>query len=84
MKGNGPQLTQAMQFIPNKPVIDTGYVLIGRAAEDLISQFSSSINDFKAGKFFFIHPCIFRSNTYFFHLQFPLLIYHYVLFTLLL
>ncbi len=68
MKGNGPELTQAMPFIPNKPVIDAGDVVIGRATKHLIRQLSSSINDFKAGKFFFIHPCIFRSNTYFFHL----------------
>lgn len=68
MKGNGPEFTQAMQFIPNKPVIDTGDVVIGRAAEDLVRQLSSSINDFKAGEFFFIHPCIFSFTTDFFHL----------------
>lgn len=73
-----------MPFIPDKPVIDAGDVVIGRAAEDLVRQLSSSINDFEAGKFFFIHPCIFSFTTYFFHLQFPLLINHYVLFTLLL
>jgi len=84
MKGNGPELTQAMQFIPNKPVIDAGDVVIGRAVEGLIGQLSSSINDFKAGEIFFIHPRIFSFTTDFFHLQFPLLIYHYVLFTLLL
>ncbi|MHC3921489.1 hypothetical protein ACI0FW_00377 [Alcaligenes nematophilus] len=68
MKGNGPKFTQAMQFIPNKPVIDAGYVVIGGAVEGLIGQLSSSINDFKAGKFFFIHPCIFSFTTDFFHL----------------
>lgn len=64
----GAGLAQPMQFIPNKPVINSGDVVIGRAAEDLVRQLSSSINDFKAGKFFFIHPRIFRPNTYFFHL----------------
>ncbi len=68
MKGNGPELTQAMPFIPNKPVIDAGDVVIGRATKHLIRQLSSSINDFKAGRFFFIHTRIFRPNTYFFHL----------------
>lgn len=68
MKGYGPELTQAMPFIPNKPVVYAGDVVIGRAAENLVRQLSSSINDFKAGKFFFIHPCIFSFTTDFFHL----------------
>ncbi|CAM5445005.1 hypothetical protein AFAE65S_02861 [Alcaligenes phenolicus] len=68
MNGNGSEFTQAMPFIPNKPVVYAGDVVIGRAAECRIGQLSSSINDFKAGKFFFIHPRIFRPNTYFFHL----------------
>lgn len=68
MHGNGPEFTQAMPFIPNKPVIDSGDVVIGRAAEGLVRQLSGSINDFKAGKFFFIHPRIFRFTTTFFHL----------------
>ncbi|HBJ69972.1 MAG TPA: hypothetical protein DDZ09_17345 [Alcaligenes faecalis] len=68
MKGNGPEFTQAMQFIPNKSVIDAGDVVIGRAVEGLVRQLSSSINDFKAGEIFFIHPCIFSFTTDFFHL----------------
>ncbi len=68
MNGNGPEFTQAMPFIPNKPVVYAGDVVIGRAVEDLVRQLSSSINDFKAGKFFLIHPCIFSFTTDFFHL----------------
>lgn len=68
MQRNGSEFTQTMQFIPNKPVVYAGDVVIGRAAEDLVRQLSSSINDFKAGKFFFIHPCIFSFTTDFFHL----------------
>ena len=68
MKGNGPEFTQPMQFIPNKPVVYAGDVVIGRAVEDLVRQLSSSINDFKAGEFSFIHPRIFRFTTDFFHL----------------
>ena len=68
MNSNGPEFTQAMPFIPNKPVVYAGDVVIGRAVEGLIGQLSSSINDFKAGKFFFIHPRIFGFTTDFFHL----------------
>ncbi|ATH99999.1 Uncharacterised protein [Alcaligenes faecalis] len=68
MNGNGPELTQAMPFIPNKPVVYAGDVVIGRASESRIGQLSSSINDFKAGEFFFIHPRIFSFTTDFFHL----------------
>ncbi len=68
MNSNGPEFTQAMSFIPNKPVVYAGDVVIGRAVEGRIGQLSSPINDFKAGKFFFIHPRIFRPSTYFFHL----------------
>ncbi len=68
MKGNGPELTQPMQFIPNKPVVYPGDVVIGRATESLIRQLSSSINDFEAGDLIFFHPRIFRPSTYFFHL----------------
>ena len=68
MNSNGPELTQAMPLIPDKPVIDAGDVVIGRAVEDLVRQLSSPINDFKAGKFFFIHPRIFSFTTDFFHL----------------
>ncbi|QFY77355.1 hypothetical protein DUD43_06520 [Alcaligenes faecalis] len=68
MNGNGPEFTQAMQFIPNEPVVDAGYVVIGRTVEDLVRQLSSPINDFKAGEFIFIHPRIFSFTTDFFHL----------------
>lgn len=68
MNRNGPEFTQPMPFIPNKPVVYAGDVVIGRATKHLIRQLSSSINDFKAGKFFFIHPCIFSFTTDFFHL----------------
>lgn len=68
MNGNGSEFTQAMPFIPDKPVIYAGDVVIGRAVEGLVRQLSSSINDFKAGEFFFIHPCIFSFTTDFFHL----------------
>lgn len=68
MNGNGPEFTQAMPFIPNKPVVYAGDVVIGRATEYLIRQLSSPINDFKAGEFFLIHPCIFSFTIDFFHL----------------
>lgn len=68
MNGNGSEFTQAMPFIPDKPVIYAGDVVIGRAVEGLIGQLSSSINDFKAGEFFFIHSRIFSFTTDFFHL----------------
>lgn len=68
MSGSYTYLVEPMLLVPNKPVIDAGDVVIGRAVEDLVRQLSSSINEFKAGKFFFIHPRIFRPSTYFFHL----------------
>ena len=68
MSGSYAYLVEPMLLVPNKPVIDSGDVVIGRAVEDLVRQFSSSINDFKAGEFIFIHPRIFSFTTDFFHL----------------
>lgn len=68
MSGSYTYLVEPMLLVPNKPVVYAGDVVIGRATKHLIRQLSSSINDLKAGKFFFIHLRIFRSNTYFFHL----------------
>ncbi|ERI34770.1 hypothetical protein N879_04370 [Alcaligenes sp. EGD-AK7] len=68
MSGSYTYLVEPMLLVPNKPVVYAGYVFIGRTVEGLIGQLSSSINDFKAGEFFFIHSRIFRFTTDFFHL----------------